>query len=554
MPAQFPRINVLGVGISIINLEIAKDALLSATDEPNYQGYVTVTGVHGVIESQRDEELMEIHNGSFLSTPDGMPMVWFGKAHGHTEMNRVYGPDLMLEIMEATRSGEKQHYFFGGASGIVDKLKSRLSNRFSGIQVCGTMTPPFRPLTDKEEQDLFNDLQEKKPHFFWVGLSTPKQERFMHNFLQKYPDLTQGWGHGLIMLGVGAAFDFHSGAVKQAPYRIQRSGFEWLFRTTQDPRRLLKRYAISNTLFIGKTISQLTGFKKYDPVPHQFFVEQASPLKVEAEAQVSNTKESVIISEEDSSSGGVDSRIVISLPVACATYTSAVDWIKEKAIAHDQTYAVEAANTHVVALAKSDPSFQDAMDRFDLILPDGMPLVWALNQELPKEDKLTDRVYGPSLMLECLKHSDPQQRHFLLGGMQTTLDKLENNFNRDFPDTKIAGMYSPPFGQWPEGEFERICDMIRESGANMIWVGLGCPKQERWIARHKDQLPAGVYFGIGAAFAFHAGEVKQAPALFQKFGMEWLFRLCMEPKRLWRRYFTYNSLFVYHYFKSIITH
>jgi N-acetylglucosaminyldiphosphoundecaprenol N-acetyl-beta-D-mannosaminyltransferase len=99
---------------------------------------------------------------------------------------------------------------------------------------------------------------------------------------------------------------------------------------------------------------------------------------------------------------------------------------------------------------------------------------------------------------------------------------------------------------WPEDEFERMAGMIRESGANLIWVGLGCPKQERWIAENKDRLPPGVYFGIGAAFAFHAGEVSQAPAWIQRMGMEWLYRLLAEPRRLWRRYFTYNSLFVWH--------
>jgi N-acetylglucosaminyldiphosphoundecaprenol N-acetyl-beta-D-mannosaminyltransferase len=244
---------------------------------------------------------------------------------------------------------------------------------------------------------------------------------------------------------------------------------------------------------------------------------------------------------------------IIGLPVAATDYAGAVEWILGRAKAGDRAYAVEAANTHVAALARHDRSFGDAMGRFDLICPDGMPLVWTLNRRLPANERLTDRVYGPTLMLETLRATDragSPYRHFLLGGKESTLEKLQANLGQQFPHAEIAGRYSPPFGEWPEDEFERIAGKIRESGANLIWVGLGCPKQERWIAHHKDRLPPGVYFGIGAAFAFHAGEVSQAPAFFQKNGLEWAYRLCAEPRRLFKRYFTYNSLFLWYLLKE----
>ena len=242
---------------------------------------------------------------------------------------------------------------------------------------------------------------------------------------------------------------------------------------------------------------------------------------------------------------------VIGLPTAVTTYDQAIDWIKSAALLGDRAYAVEAANTHVAALAKHDHNFGEVMAKFDLICPDGMPLVWSVNRQLKQEEKLTDRVYGPTLMLKTIKatQGEPQLKHFLLGGEQSTLDKLQERFSADYPSTTIADAYSPPFGDWPDDEFERICSKIRESGANLVWLGLGCPKQERWIAEHKDQLPAAVYFGVGAAFAFHAGEVKQAPALMQKYGIEWLYRLCREPRRLWKRYLMYNSLFIYYYLR-----
>jgi N-acetylglucosaminyldiphosphoundecaprenol N-acetyl-beta-D-mannosaminyltransferase len=239
---------------------------------------------------------------------------------------------------------------------------------------------------------------------------------------------------------------------------------------------------------------------------------------------------------------------VIGLPVAACTYASAVEWILGKASLADKPYAVEAANTHVAALARHDPEFGATMQKFDLITPDGMPLVWSLNARLPHAEKLTARVYGPTLMLETIKATQdkPQFRHFLLGGNQSTLDKLTAKFSSDFPTATIAATHSPPFGEWPENETESIIAKIRASLANLVWVGLGCPKQEHWIARHKDRLPPGVYFGIGAAFAFHAGEVSQAPALLQKIGMEWAYRIAAEPRRLFKRYFTYNSLFLWY--------
>lgn len=240
---------------------------------------------------------------------------------------------------------------------------------------------------------------------------------------------------------------------------------------------------------------------------------------------------------------------IIGLPIAAVNYAGAVEWVLEKARLGDRAYAVEAANTHVAALARTDPAFGEAMTRFDLICPDGMPLVWALNSRLPAEEKLTDRVYGPTLMLETLKATSGRQaefKHFLLGGRQDTLEKLTKNFAERFPGVMIAGTHSPPFGEWPEAEFGIIAGKIRDSGANMIWVGLGCPKQEFWISNNKDRLPPGTYFGIGAAFAFHAGEVRQAPPLVQKFGLEWAYRVAMEPRRLFKRYFTYNTLFIYH--------
>jgi N-acetylglucosaminyldiphosphoundecaprenol N-acetyl-beta-D-mannosaminyltransferase len=219
------------------------------------KGYVCVTGVHGVTEAQNDPAFCAILNAAFLNTTDGMPLVWLGRhAHGRW-VDRVYGPDLMLEIFRATQSTTIRHFFYGGAPGVAEELKTRLEARFPGVTVCGTYCPPFRPLNPTEEADLQSIVREARPDIIWVGLSTPKQERFMAEYLSKL-DTT-------LMFGVGAAFDFHAGRISQAPRWMQRSGLEWFYRLCSEPRRLGRRYLVNNPLFIWRILGQLSGLRKY---------------------------------------------------------------------------------------------------------------------------------------------------------------------------------------------------------------------------------------------------------------------------------------------------
>jgi N-acetylglucosaminyldiphosphoundecaprenol N-acetyl-beta-D-mannosaminyltransferase len=248
------RVNVLGVGISVLNLQTALDEIAAAVCGKR-KGYICVTGVHGVIEAQTDENFRRILNGAFLCTPDGMPMVWMGKIRGHSEMRRVYGPDLMLDVCAWSEKNPCRHFFFGGAPGVAELLAEKLKAKFPRLEVAGTFTPPFRPLNSAEEKRFAEMIRAARPDILWVGLSTPKQEKFMAEFLPKL-DAT-------LMIGVGAAFDFHSGRVKQAPRWMQRSGLEWFYRLCQEPRRLSKRYLKNNPLFALKIAGQLCGLKKY---------------------------------------------------------------------------------------------------------------------------------------------------------------------------------------------------------------------------------------------------------------------------------------------------
>jgi N-acetylglucosaminyldiphosphoundecaprenol N-acetyl-beta-D-mannosaminyltransferase len=248
------RVNVLGVGISKINLDSATRAVAKAL-ETGTRGYVCITGVHGVSEAGEDLAFRKILNRSFLTTPDGMPMVWMGKMQGVREMGRVYGPDLMLRVCEFTEGRGYRHFFYGGGVGVAEELIGRLRQRFPKMEVAGSYTPPFRPLTVEEEKDLVQQVAACRPDIFWVGLSTPKQERFMAKYCEKLD--------ARLFFGVGAAFDFHAGRVPQAPKWMQSSGLEWLFRLKCEPRRLWKRYLKNNPIFIARALFQLTGLKKY---------------------------------------------------------------------------------------------------------------------------------------------------------------------------------------------------------------------------------------------------------------------------------------------------
>ncbi len=256
-PPDFPRANVLGVGVHAINMaravEIVREALLS-----NAKGYICITGVHGVMEAQEDREFLAILNSAFLVTPDGMPTVWVGRMQGQPEMDRVFGPEFMLEVCKQSVSWGTRHFLYGGREGVAEELAKRLHCICPGIQIVGTYTPPFRRLSGMEQNELVAMIERVAPDIIWVGLSTPKQEKFMAEYL---PLLRTK-----LMVGVGAAFDLHTGYIKDCSPWIKRAGLQWAHRLVQEPRRLWKRYLINNPKFLIAIAAQLIGIRRY-PIP-----------------------------------------------------------------------------------------------------------------------------------------------------------------------------------------------------------------------------------------------------------------------------------------------
>ncbi len=235
------RVEILGVQISAVNragaLEYLEDLVAS-----NRREYVCVTGVHGVIESQDDAELKTIHNSAGMVTPDGMPMVWCGRYAGMSSMARVCGRDLMLDVMYASEKRGWRHYFYGAAPGVAEELGQRMKRLYPGIEVVGAFSPPYRELEPVEIDEVASMINTAQPDIVWVGLSTPKQERWMHRF-RDFLDAP-------VLIGVGAAFDMHTGRVPEAPLWMQRAGLEWLFRLLTEPKRLWRRYITMIPRFI----------------------------------------------------------------------------------------------------------------------------------------------------------------------------------------------------------------------------------------------------------------------------------------------------------------
>jgi N-acetylglucosaminyldiphosphoundecaprenol N-acetyl-beta-D-mannosaminyltransferase len=248
-------VGILGTNVAAVNLDTVADQISKWLSEPGYGRYVCVTDVHCIMQSHRRDDVRRAYAGADLCVPDGMPLTWTGHLRGYKAMGRVYGPDLMLRMLEESAVAGFSNFFLGGAEGVAEDLRRRMTERFPGLQVVGTFCPPWRPLSDLERRELVERIDAVRPDLLWIGLGAPKQDLFMAEF------------HGVlaskVMIGVGAAFDFHSGRVRQAPRWMMRAGLEWLFRLAVEPRRLWRRYLRNNPAFLWHIFLEQTGLRRY---------------------------------------------------------------------------------------------------------------------------------------------------------------------------------------------------------------------------------------------------------------------------------------------------
>ncbi len=235
-----------------------------------------------------------------------------------------------------------------------------------------------------------------------------------------------------------------------------------------------------------------------------------------------------------------EAKWILGSRIDATSYVEACDRIQVLAQSHTSCYLI-AANVHVVMTGYWQPDYQQIINEAALVTPDGMPLVWTLRQLGVAHQS---RVYGPDLMMAwCERAAEVGLSIYLYGGTESMLAKLESRLRQEFPRLRIAGSHAPPFRPLTPAEEHQDCDRIQASGASVVFVALGCPKQEQWMARQQGKLNA-VMIGVGAAFSFHSGETQQSPRWMMRLGLEWLYRFGTEPRRLWRRYVINNPIFV----------
>ena len=242
--SQIPTCNIMGVNIAAINMEW----LLNYIDKnlADTKGdYICVSNVHTTVTSHDDPAYCAIQNGGLMAIPDGGPLSSVGRKRGHEKMERTTGPSLMGEIFEISAKKGYRHYFYGSKEETLELLHQKLTDGYPGIQIAGMYSPPFRPMTEEEDKAIVERINETNPDFVWVGLGAPKQEKWMAAH--------QGRINGL-MIGVGAGFDYYAGNIDRAPEWMQKHNLEWVYRLIQDPKRLFKRYLVTNTKFIWNAI------------------------------------------------------------------------------------------------------------------------------------------------------------------------------------------------------------------------------------------------------------------------------------------------------------
>lgn len=247
-------VNLLGIKIDPLTMSQTVDTLKFWICERQLS-YICVTSVNSIIECLRHEKIWRIYNLASLVVPDGMPLVWLSRFKGQPNTERIYGPDLMLAMCEVSQTTGFRHFFYGSNPHTLTRLQNNLKQRFPKMQIAGAYAPPFRPLTAEEDENVITMINQVNPDIVWVGLGMPKQEIWMAGQRAR---LTAP-----ILIGVGAAFDFHAGTKPQAPRWMQRSGLEWFFRLITEPRRLWKRYLIGNTLFILYILAEWLGIKRF---------------------------------------------------------------------------------------------------------------------------------------------------------------------------------------------------------------------------------------------------------------------------------------------------
>lgn len=456
--------------------------------------YVVTPNVDHIVKIEHDPLFREIYEKADLVLTDGKPLIWLSKFMGTPIKEKISGSDYFPEVCKMAAKEGFSVFLLGAAEGVAKKAAINLMKKYKNLKIAGVYSPSYTFETNAEEiANIIRKINRTKPDILCIGLGAPKQEKFYY----KYRDLLDV----PLTLHIGATIDFEAGVVKRAPKWVSNVGLEWFYRLMKEPRRLYRRYLLDD-------VEIFPIFLKY-------------------------RKKMQIVEPKCCNILGVD--------IAVTNMKSVIHFLTKDLEKLRGEY-ICVSNVHTTVMAYNDPAYRVVQNSAAIAVPDGKPL--SLICRL-RGYRAAQRVAGPDLMPEILQLSEEKgYRHYFYGSTEQTLESLERNLRRKYPRLNIAGIYSPPFRKLTEEEDIETIKMINDSKPDFLWVGLGAPKQERWMYEHRGKIHA-VMLGVGAAFDFHAGTAKRAPKWMQEFYLEWLYRLIQDPKRLLGRYVRSNAQFIW---------
>lgn len=519
-----PRTNVLGVGVHPINMEQAVDAIRGWIRRGE-KHYVCLAPIHNILACQDDTDLKSLFNHSGLTTPDGMPLVWICRARGYKQAGRVYGPDLMAAVCQSTAASGERHFLLGGHPGVSERVRTALQADYPDLNIVGTFSPPFGPGDPDSEEQTLVAINGVSPDIVWVALGSPRQERWMADHLDEID------AHALI--GVGAAFDFLSGRKRQAPRWIQRSGFEWLFRLVNEPRRLWRRY-LRYPLFAVLFAAQLLGLKRYD-LP----TEPAAAPEVPEPPSTRRPGEAPSPRPLDQ----VPTAKIFGVQIS-ALNVAELHQIVAIAVQTNTKALLPNVNAHGLNLAYNAPWLRDFLNQSTAVFPDGSGALFAARIQGGRfEERVTYADWMWELAGFCAGRGFSL---YFLGGHEGVAAQAAANLSQRYPRLQVLGTHHGYFDKTIGSiENETVLAEINRLRPDVVVVGLGMPLQEHWFMENWNRLDVHVGLTAGAAFDYVSGRLRRPPKILADHGLEWLGRLLIEPRRLWKRYLVGIPLFVW---------
>ncbi len=456
--------------------------------------YVVTPNTDHIVKIEHDQLFREIYEGADLVLTDGKPLVWMSRLMGTPIKEKISGSDYFPEVCKMAAKEGFSIFLLGAAEGVAKKAAINLMKKYKNLKIAGVYSPSYTFENDVEEiSGIIRKINQTKPDILCIGLGTPKQEKFYY----KYRDLL----NVPLTLHIGATIDFEAGVVKRAPKWVSYVGLEWFYRLVREPRRLYRRYLLDD-------VEILPIFCKY-----------RKQMDIEA----------------------LKSCNILGVDIAVTNMKSVIYFLTKNLERLRGEY-VCVSNVHTTVMAYNDPSYRTVQNNAVIAVPDGKPLSLICRM---RGYRKAQRVAGPDLMPEILWVSEKEgYTHYFYGSTEQTLHALERNLRKRYPKLNIVGVYSPPFRKLTREEDEAVINRINAARPDFLWVGLGAPKQERWMYEHRGKINA-VMLGVGAAFDFHAGTARRAPKWMQEFYLEWLYRLIQDPQRLLKRYLRSNVQFIW---------